>query len=252
MENRILLISSGATFMVDAINKNLKEAGLEVIKAAPVINELEQYRKEPNVILFYLGAFVDDIPDVLVYIREICLENDKILCMIGDEPEYESVSKYIPDDRITEKFVRPINMKDATERICELCRVNAEMAKRKSILLVDDDPMFLRLAKSWLDEEYRVTIVNSGVQAITYLALNTPDLILLDYEMPVASGPEVLEMMKSEDGTRDIPVIFLTGKGDKESVMKVVSLKPDGYLLKTMPKVKLMEEVRNFLAGNKG
>ena len=252
MENRILLISSGATFMVDAINKNLKEAGLEVIKAAPVINELEQYRKEPNIILFYLGAFVDDIPDVLVYIREICLENDKILCMIGDEPEYESVSKYIPDDRITVKFVRPINMKDATERICELCRVNAEMAKRKSILLVDDDPMFLRLAKSWLDEEYRVTIVNSGVQAITYLALNTPDLILLDYEMPVASGPEVLEMMKSEDGTRDIPVIFLTGKGDKESVMKVVSLKPDGYLLKTMPKVKLMEEVRNFLAGNKG
>ena len=249
MDNKILLISSGSTFMVDAIGKNLKEAGLEVVKAEPKVNELEKYRKEPNVILFYLGAFVDDIPDALVYIRDICLENDKILCMIGDEPEYEIVEKCISSDRISEKFFRPLDIKAVVERMRELCNQSDEMSRRKCILLVDDDPTFLKLAKSWLDEEYRVTIVNSGVQAITYLALNTPDLILLDYEMPVASGPEVLEMMKSDEDTRDIPVIFLTGKGDKESVMSVVSLKPDGYLLKTMPKEKLMEAVRNFLNG---
>lgn len=251
MDNKILLISSGSTFMVDAICKNLREAGLDVIKTEPVINELEKYRKEPNVILFYLGAYVDEVSNALVYIRDICLENDKILCMIGDAPEYEIVEKFISTDRISEKFIRPIDIKAVTERMCEFCKLNDMMAKRKCILLVDDDPTFLKLAKSWLDEEYRVTIVNSGVQAITYLALNTPDLILLDYEMPVASGPKVLEMMKSDEMTRDIPVIFLTGKGDKESVMKVVSLKPDGYLLKTMPKAKLMEEVRDFLSGNK-
>ena len=249
MDNRILLISSGSTFMVDAICKNLRESGLEVVKAAPSINELEKYRKEPNVILFYLGSYVDEISDVLIYIRDICLENDKILCMIGDEPEYEIVGKCISPDRITEKFTRPVDIKDVVERMREFCHQNEMMARRKCILLVDDDPTFLKLAKSWLDEEYRVTIVNSGVQAITYLALNTPDLILLDYEMPVASGPKVLEMMKSDEATRDIPVIFLTGKGDKESVMKVVSLKPDGYLLKTMPREKLMEAVRNFLNG---
>ena len=247
MDNKILLISSGSTFMVDAISKNLREAGLEVLRSEPKVNELEQYRKEPNVILFYLGAYVDEIPEALVYLRDICLENDKILCMIGDEPEYEIVEKCISSDRISEKFTRPLDVKKVVDRMREICHQNDEISKRKCILLVDDDPTFLKLAKSWLDEEYRVTIVNSGVQAITYLAMNTPDLILLDYEMPVASGPEVLEMMKSDEDTREIPVIFLTGKGDKESVMSVVSLKPDGYLLKTMPKAELMKAVRDFL-----
>ena len=63
---------------------------------------------------------------------------------------------------------------------------------------MDDDPTFLKLVKNWLEEEYKVTIVNSGMQAITYLATNTPDLILLDYEMPVTSGPQVLEMIRSD------------------------------------------------------
>ena len=251
MDNKILLISSGSTFMVDAISKNLTEAGLQVIKTEPKVNELDKYRKEPNVFLFYLGQYIDEITDVLIYLRDICLENDKILCMIGDVSEYDVITKSIPADMIAEKFERPLDIKKVTERMRELCLLNDELSRRKSILLVDDDPTFLKLIKNWLDEEYRVTIVNSGMQAITYLANNTPDLILLDYEMPVTSGPQVLEMIRTEAKTQSTPVIFLTGKGDKESVMKVVGLKPNGYLLKTMPKEELLQSVRNFFIANK-
>ncbi len=251
MDNNILLISSGSTFMVDAISKNLTEAGLVVQKTSPKVNELEKYRKEPNVFLFYLGSYVDEITDALVFLRDICLENDKILCMIGDVTEYEIVSSSIPPDMVAEKFERPLDIKKVTERMRELCLLNDELSRRKSILLVDDDPTFLKLVKTWLEEEYRVTIVNSGMQAITYLATNTPDLILLDYEMPVTSGPQVLEMIRSESRTQGTPVIFLTGKGDKESVMKVVGLKPNGYLLKTMPKNELLQSVRDFFVANK-
>ncbi|WP_026660817.1 response regulator [Butyrivibrio sp. AC2005] len=251
MDNKILLISSGSTFMVDAISKNLTEAGLQVIKTQPRVNELDKYRKEPNVFLFYLGQYIDEITDALIYLRDICLENDKILCMIGDVSEYDIITKSIPADMIAEKFERPLDIKKVTERMRELCLLNDELSRRKSILLVDDDPTFLKLIKNWLDEEYRVTIVNSGMQAITYLANNTPDLILLDYEMPVTSGPQVLEMIRTEAKTQSTPVIFLTGKGDKESVMKVVGLKPNGYLLKTMPKEELLQSVRDFFIANK-
>lgn len=251
MDNKILLISSGSTFMVDAISKNLTEAGLQVIKTQPKVNELDKYRKEPNVFLFYLGQYIDEITDALIYLRDICLENDKILCMIGDVSEYDIITKSIPADMIAEKFERPLDIKKVTERMRELCLLNDELSRRKSILLVDDDPTFLKLIKNWLDEEYRVTIVNSGMQAITYLANNTPDLILLDYEMPVTSGPQVLEMIRTEAKTQSTPVIFLTGKGDKESVMKVVGLKPNGYLLKTMPKEELLQSVRDFFIANK-
>ncbi|MBR3561060.1 MAG: response regulator [Oscillospiraceae bacterium] len=52
--------------------------------------------------------------------------------------------------------------------------------------------------------------------------------------MPVTSGAQVLEMIRSEPGTAHIPVIFLTGKDDSEGVRRVLELKPDGYILKSI------------------
>ncbi len=251
MDNTILLISSGSTFMVDALSKNLTDGGISVTKCEPKINELEKYKDEPAVFLFYLGAYVEDISDVLIYLKDMCMEQEKILCMIGDASEYTVVTKSIPPDLIAERFERPLDIKKVVARVQQLLAMNDELARRKNILLVDDDPTFLKLVKTWLSEYYRVTIVNSGMQAITYLATNRPDLILLDYEMPVTSGPQVLEMIRSESKTSDIPVIFLTGKGDKESVMKVVSLKPNGYLLKNMKKDELLKSVADFFITNK-
>ena len=69
------------------------------------------------------------------------------------------------------------------------------------------------------------------MQAISYLAKNKADLVLLDYEMPIANGPQVLAMLKNDSQTGQIPVMFLTGHGDRESVLSVVDLKPVDYLL---------------------
>ena len=104
----------------------------------------------------------------------------------------------------------------------------------------------LRSVKSWLEDKYQVILANSGAMAIKYLAMNHPDLILLDYEMPVCDGRQVLEMIRSEPDFSTVPVIFLTGKNDKESVMKVTALKPDGYLLKTMEPEKLHQAIDEF------
>ncbi|SFC36642.1 response regulator [Butyrivibrio sp. YAB3001] len=252
MKNIILLISSGSTFMVDALSNGLKDAGIMVIKCAPKISELEKYKDNPPVILFYLGSFIDDISDVLVYLKDMCVEKDKILCTIGDPLEFEALTKVIPAEIVKEHYNRPLNVKNVAEKMQIIMSMNNELAKRKRILLVDDDPTFLTLIKSWLEDKYRVVIVNSGVQAITYLATNTPDLILLDYEMPVTPGPKVLEMIRSESSTSTIPVIFLTGKGDKESVKKVLSLKPEGYILKGIDKEKLKKQIDEFFEKRKG
>ena len=59
--------------------------------------------------------------------------------------------------------------------------------------------------------------------------------------MPVTDGPQVLEMLMSDEETKGIPVIFLTGKDDKESVMSVLALKPEGYVLKTSGKNEIVK-----------
>ncbi len=76
-------------------------------------------------------------------------------------------------------------------------------------------------------------------------------MILLDHEMPVTSGPQVLEMLRSEEETKHIPVMFLTGKSDKESVMAVVALRPEGYFLKTIQREELLEKLQEFFVLHK-
>ena len=109
----------------------------------------------------------------------------------------------------------------------------------------------MNLIRGWLKDDYRVSMVTSGTQALSWLALNHADLILLDYEMPLVDGPQVLEMLRSEDEYKDIPIFFLTGVSDKARVVHVVGLKPENYLLKTITKGELLDTLNMFFANQK-
>ncbi len=114
------------------------------------------------------------------------------------------------------------------------------------ILVVDDSGAMLRALKSWLDDKYHVTLANSGIAAIKSMALNKPDLILLDYEMPVCNGKQVLEMIRMELEYVDLPVIFLTRRGDAASIKGVRELRPERYLLKTLDPYLIVRAVDEF------
>ena len=118
---------------------------------------------------------------------------------------------------------------------------------KKRILIVDDDPSYAGMVREWIKDEYQVDIVTAGVQAIKFLLKKTADLILLDYEMPVVDGPQVLQMLREEPETANIPVIFLTGIGTKEAVQRVMALKPSGYILKTTTRDDLLIYLREKL-----
>lgn len=246
MDKNILLLSQGATFMVDAISKNLTAAGYNIIHVAPKMEEISAHQNDALVYVFYLGDFVGEIKDVLIYLKDLCMERDTLLILIGNPAELSTVEQTIPAALVAARFERPFDFKKLIDELDRLEQANSDNARKKNILLVDDDGTFLKMVKGWLTPEYRVTIVSSGVQALMYIADNTPDLILLDYEMPVTNGPQVLEMIRSETKVGSIPVIFLTGKGDRESVMKVMEFKPDGYLLKSIDKNALLKALDKF------
>ena len=112
--------------------------------------------------------------------------------------------------------------------------------------MVDDDGTMLRTIKSWLSEKYQVFMVNSGMSAITFLAKNQVDLILLDYEMPVCDGLQTLEMIRSEPDYSEIPVIFLTGVSDTEKVREAIKLKPQGYILKDTDRIEFINKINTL------
>ena len=120
---------------------------------------------------------------------------------------------------------------------------NAGNDRKRSILLVDDDPVCLRNMMNWLKNFYQVAVVKSGAACISYLGKTRPDLILLDYEMPVCNGVQTLEMIRSEPDYADIPVMFLTGVSDMTKVKEALKLKPQGYILKNTDRVDFLNKV---------
>ncbi len=121
-----------------------------------------------------------------------------------------------------------------------------KVSSKKKILVVDDSSTIRQAMKELLSKDYQVAIAESGLSGIRSIVLDRPDLVLLDYEMPVCDGKQVLEMIRSEKDIADIPVIFLTGRVDKESIIKVISLKPEGYLSKTLKPIEIKKSVDEY------
>lgn len=124
--------------------------------------------------------------------------------------------------------------------------------KKKKVLVVDDSEFMRFSIVKLLENEYEVVECGSAMSAIVKLVTDRPDLVILDYEMPVCDGRQMLEMLRSEKDTMDTPVIFLTGKDDDESIRKVVALKPNGYLLKSKPKEYIKKAIDGFFAQSNG
>lgn len=122
-----------------------------------------------------------------------------------------------------------------------------EHPRRKHIVVIDDDPMTLKLVKGYLKEEYDVATAISGKLAMKFLENKTTDLIVLDYEMPGQNGPEVFRELKKLESTRRIPVVFLTGVDDITKVREVLALKPQGYLLKPIESEQLLSAIKGLI-----
>lgn len=153
-----------------------------------------------------------------------------------------------------ENIVTPIEAKNAVSEVEGYLKKKEEeeVSGKPKVLVVDDSKTIRCYISDMLKADYDVAQAESGIAAIRTITLNKPDLILLDYEMPICDGRQTLEMLRSDANFSDVSVIFLTGRGDPESVKKVMSLKPAGYLLKNRNPESIKKEVDNFFQKRKG
>jgi CheY-like chemotaxis protein len=250
MNNKVLFLGSGSPFMMNAVMGNLSTSGYDVMSVAPDVASVLAYGASHDIVVLFLGETLLENEPVLRAIGEIGGAPNRLFFVIGDDDEVACAKDYFPPKAITASFPKPLNIKRFLMQVDHLVN-DPHKREMPPILLVDDDADYLKMVKGWISRKYRVAIVNSGMQAATYLANNKPSLILLDYSMPVLGGPQVLEMIRSEPATANIPVIFLTGKDDAESVQTVLSLKPDGYILKNIGRDALIERLDEFFASKK-
>ena len=246
MFKKILLVRNESTFLVNAIKNALTGAKYNVEESSYSVAELSKKKNNTNLILLYTDSELEEHRDAMVYFKDLCVEENMIMIVIGEKHAFDLVHRYVPREDLAFEIARPLDMADLISKVMIVTDDEFEMQRRKCILIVDDDLTYLQMLREWLKSTYRIGMANSGTQAIAWLATNKADLILLDYDMPVLDGPKVLEMIKSESFASSTPVMFLTGKNDKESVTKVVSLKPADYLLKSISKDKLLTTLDKF------
>lgn len=244
MQN-VMIVTQIQSYLIMSLKEWFEKAECDVYVVKADIDAVNQLEEQMGIFVLYVDEKMRDEQQALNYIKDKSLEEDIPLFAIGDPNELDMLEKIISKNIIRRKFQRPINVSEVVNAITTYVKEHGKQNKKK-ILVVDDSGTMLRNVKGWLEETYQVTLANSGAMAIKYLATNRPDLVLLDYEMPIVDGKQVLEMIRSENEFSDIPVIFLTNKGDKETILNVMALKPQGYLLKTMEPEMIVKSIDNF------
>ncbi len=243
----ITIARAKESIITRSIEKRLRDEGHHVDVFSSHPEEVEPSIGRSDVFILYLSGTIrgdqGELMDFATLLHDLKGASKKAV-VIGEEGDKEVLMKMIPDLRGNIWVSRPIDI-DGLVGIIEDPKTRA-LIKERTILIVDDDPTFAKMIREWLKDSYKVNVVTAGMQAITFLMKNEVDLILLDYEMPIVDGPQVLEMLRSEPATELIPVVFLTGVKTKEGVSRAAALKPEGYLLKSTPRETLMNFIQDF------
>ena len=124
-----------------------------------------------------------------------------------------------------------------------------ETTPRENILIVDDTPANLRLLSNMLAEQgYKVRSVINGQMALTAAQSAPPDLILLDIRMPDMNGYEVCKHLKADEGTHDIPIIFISALDATQDKVKAFTVGGVDYITKPFQLEEVLSRVETHLA----
>ena len=268
MQLKVMVTGKNRKIASDICDHLVADRGYNVIKCASSKEALfDRVPAEmPHLIVICLGDETQDTVSVFDVLKECTRIGGITIIVVANEADQKL---FINHTKLERMFFmsRPVSlfalyeklneieknveehMNDGSMLVTEYVNPHAnDLPPRKHILVVDDDSSQLLNIKEHLKEFYEVTLVPSGEAALKYLEKHRVDLILLDYIMPVMNGPQVLESLRMMPELRHIPVVFLTGVTEKETVVKtLVELKPQGYIVKPTKKSELVAKIIDIL-----
>ena len=118
------------------------------------------------------------------------------------------------------------------------------------ILIVDDSALVLAMASDALTAAgYEVFTAANGIEANSYIysTTNKPDLIILDIMMPLLDGNKISKILKKQNHSQDIPIVFISSKSEAELVSLVAEAGADGYICKPFTPQSIVTCVKKVL-----
>ena len=143
-------------------------------------------------------------------------------------------------------LLKPVNKNELVSKVKEVCGKKHDSGT-KTILAIDDDMSYLKQLNSFLKDYYNVIMINTTKLALDYLTSHVPDVILLDYQMPLYNGVALLNMIRQNDKIKEVPVIVLSGNLNQQIIMEFYECRPAGFLAKSVGKYVILEKIRDVL-----
>ncbi len=205
--------------------------------------------KEPDLIILNLVGIYE--PDGAIFFTLINEFPHIPVLTVGTGDEVERTKRFFNGPAF-DNVLRPVTYSSIIKAISNKLGLSPDYfgeaeTWKKRVLVVDDNGALLRTIKEMLEERYDVSIATSGMKAMTSIGKKRPDIILLDYDMPVCDGKQTLEMIRADEELRNMPVIFLTGYNDRAHIEQVLQLNPQGYLLKPPVKDNLLQTIESVI-----
>ncbi|MDF3073305.1 MAG: phoB [Alphaproteobacteria bacterium] len=126
--------------------------------------------------------------------------------------------------------------------------VSAVNAVKPSVLIVEDEPGLVELLRYNLERAgFEVAVANDGEEAMTAIAEHRPDLVLLDWMLPLMSGIEVCRQIRRQADTANLPIIMLTARGEEGDRVRGLDAGADDYVAKPFSPTELISRIRAVL-----
>ena len=122
------------------------------------------------------------------------------------------------------------------------------MDSMSHILIIEDDPSLVELLRYNLENEgFEVSIARDGEEGLESIAIQAPDLVVLDWMLPNVSGIEVCRQLRQKSETRSMPVIMLTAKGEESDRLRGLETGADDYIVKPFSPAELTARIKAVL-----
>ncbi len=261
-ENRdVALVMFQYGVAVGGIEKKLEDMGYRVILIGD--NLEEEIKLAAGFARLFVIYLSDDILrdqkkyDLFTGMVDLLVEKKQRAVIVGERRCHEEMLEKIPVLASYPWLYRPVDMKAFETEIKKVTSslMTIRKAKKKRVLIFDEDLAFAGLLLELIRLKYRADAVTDPVSAISFLKRiledDRVDLILLGYDMSVMSAEQFFLRLKDDPDIYEIPVAFIADGGSKEIKDDVLRLKAKGYLLRSAESDEISEFLDELLGERK-
>lgn len=198
--------------------------------------------RQPDLILLDIEMPVMDGFKTLGQLRNLkeCI-NVPVIMLTGRKDKYSIINSVTMG--VDGYLVKPVEKDELINKVTEVYQKRQRKENRKTILAIDDDMAYLKQLNSFLQDHYNFVMINSTKLALNYLMNHVPDLIILDYQMPLYNGIAMIHMIYQRESCQNIPFIILSGSLDQKAVLDFYPYEPAACLVKPVSKDVLLEKI---------